>query len=298
MSNLPDTLREYLALNAPLDIAQVVAVEASRTDGSRKYLLEFPDKARVECAGIREGNRLTACISSQAGCLIGCTFCATGHGGFLRDLTPGEMVDQARLIGDDFERRVTNVVVMGQGEPFLNYDFTMAALELINSTSGLGIGARHITVSTCGLLNGIQRFADEPRQYTLAVSLHSAVQATRDTLMPGMRKATLPELRSCLQEYTIRTNRRFTLEYAMFPSLNDSEAELDALIRFCSGLLCHVNLMEPNPHAGLTLPTPEPGRLKSFETRLIAAKIPVSIRTSKGRDINAACGQLSQVHDR
>jgi len=297
MRDLPGPLREYLAINAPLDNAQIVAAETSSTDGTRKYLLEFSDKTQVECAGLLEGERLTVCISSQAGCPVGCTFCATGHGGFVRNLTPGEMVDQVRLIHDDLGRRVTNVVAMGQGEPFFNYDYTMAALEFINSALGLGIGARRITVSTCGVLTGIQRFSEEPRQYTLAVSLHSAVQATRNALMPGMKKTPLTKLRSSLQKYALHTNRRFTFEYAVFPSINDTEAEVEALIRFCSGLLCHVNLLEPNPHGSFACPAPNIDRLKSLEARLVDANIPVSLRASKGRDIRAACGQLSQAHD-
>lgn len=295
MSDLPDGLLAALAQSAPLTTPKIIRTDISPSDLCRKYLLALHDGVTIESVGIPDGRRLTVCISTQAGCPLGCTFCATGRAGFVRDLSVGEIVDQANVVARDFDRRVTNVVLMGQGEPFLNYDSCMVALRFINSSFGIGIGARHITVSTVGLLDGIRRFAEEPGQYTLAISLHSAVQKTRDQLMPGVRQHTLPELRAALEEYTTRTGRRVSLEYAFISSENDSDSQLRSLIDFCSGLLCHVNLMACNPgptHAERL----SSQRLAIFKTALRRAGIPATIRVSRGSDINAACGQLSQTH--
>lgn len=295
MSDLPEGLLSALAHSAPLTTPTIIRADTSTSDLSRKYLLALPDEVTIESVGIPDGRRLTVCISTQAGCPLACTFCATGEGGFVRDLSVGEIVDQVNLVARDFDRRVTNVVLMGQGEPFLNYDNCMAALRFINASFGIGIGARHITVSTAGLLDGIRRFGEEPGQYTLAISLHSAVQKTRDRLMPGMRQYPLPELRDALEEYTARTGRRVSLEYALVSSENDSDYQLRSLIDFCSGLLCHVNLMACNPGPTRT-GMGSSQRLNVFNAALQRAGIPATIRASRGADINAACGQLSQKH--
>ena len=187
MTDLPAGLRESLAGRLALPVPTVVDRQVS-ADGTRKYLLELADGSTVETVGLPAGDRLTVCFSTQAGCAMGCAFCATGQSGLTRDLGPGEMVDQVRVVADDFGARVTNAVAMGQGEPFANYDATLGALRLMNSPDGLGIGARHLTVSTCGLASAITRFATEPEQFTLAVSLHSARQPTRDRLMPGVKR--------------------------------------------------------------------------------------------------------------
>ncbi|MRR11364.1 23S rRNA (adenine(2503)-C(2))-methyltransferase RlmN, partial [bacterium] len=222
MTDLPRALRERLALDAPLTAPQALVRQVSAIDGTRKYLWRLDDGVTVESVGLPEGDRLTVCFSTQAGCAMGCAFCATGLGGLTRDLTPGEMTDQVRLVGDDFGVRVTNAVAMGQGEPFANYDATLDALRIMNSPDGLAIGARHLTVSTCGLIPGIRRFATEPEQFTLAVSLHSARQATRDRLMPGVRGMPLDSLRTAVVEYAAITGRRPTFEYALMDGVNDT----------------------------------------------------------------------------
>ena len=186
MTDLPSVLRTSLAERFPLTSLELQTLQKSQQDDTRKYLWALSDGVTVESVGLPTDDRLTVCFSSQAGCAMGCTFCATGQGGLVRNLAPGEMVDQVRRIADDFGRRVTNAVAMGQGEPFANYDATLAALRIMNSPDGLGIGARHLTISTCGLTAGIRRLAQEPEQFTLAVSLHSAIQTTRDRLMPGL----------------------------------------------------------------------------------------------------------------
>ena len=191
MTNLPKVFREKLAESYGFNIPVERAKQVSR-DGSRKYLLQFSDGVSVETVGMPSKNKLAVCISSQAGCAMGCAFCATGMNGLTRSLTDQEMVDQVLHVSRDFGERVTSVVFMGQGEPFANFDNVVSALRKLNAPGGLEIGARHLTVSTCGVIPGIKRFAELPEQFTLAISLHSAVQSTRNKLMPGVKKHTLP----------------------------------------------------------------------------------------------------------
>lgn len=278
-----------------------VAYKQTSVDGTRKFLIEFDDGVSVESVGIpsRDGSRLTVCFSTQAGCAMKCKFCATGWGGFTRNLTSNEMFDQVRLVGEDFGQRVTNVVAMGQGEPFADYESSIEALRRMNNDVGLGIGARHITVSTCGIINRIYDFTEEPEQFTLAVSLHSAIQETRDALMPGVASQPLTKLRKALIHYGARTGRRPSLEYALMDQVNDSDSDLNALIEFCHGMLCHVNLIPLNPikksddASQQHIMDPSP-RLRDFEAALNESGINVSIRDSRGSDIDGACGQLMQ----
>ena len=294
MTDLPSGLRASLAQGLALTTPVVVDRQSSRVDGTRKYLFELSDGVSVEAVGLPTDDRLTVCFSTQAGCAMGCAFCATGASGFVRDLGPGEIADQVRLVGDDFGRRVSNAVAMGQGEPFANYDNTLAGLRFLNSPDGLGIGARHLTVSTCGLIAGIERLSREPEQFTLAVSLHSAVQSTRDRLMPGVRAMKLGPLRSALVGYAEHTGRRPSLEYALIEGVNDTDEELDALRRFCSGVLVHVNLIPVNPVAGERFSRPSRDRARVFSERLTEVGVESSIRAERGADIDAACGQLRQ----
>ncbi len=301
VTSFSKALRAQLAEQFTLSVP-TIALRQESADGTRKYLMEYPDGTNVETVGIpsHDGSRLTVCFSTQAGCAMGCTFCATGWGGFNRNLNAGEMYDQVRLVGEDFGTRVTNVVAMGQGEPFANYDAVLLALERMNNKQGLEIGARHITVSTCGIIKGIERFSRETQQYTLAVSLHSAIQETRDKIMPGVSKQPLPQLRKVLKDYGESTKRRPTLEYALMDQVNDDSAHLDALIAFCRGMLCHVNLIPLNP----IKKDPEQDQqylmepsqyIRMFEQALSKAGIEVSIRNSRGSDIDGACGQLLQA---
>ena len=293
MTDLPAGLRETLAGRLALPWPEIVERQQS-SDGTRKYLVRLGDAATVEVVGLPAGDRLTVCFSTQAGCAMACAFCATGKDGLVRDLGPGEMVDQIMLVADDFGRRVTNAVAMGQGEPFANYDAVLGALRFMNAPDGVEIGARHLTVSTCGLVAGIRRFAREPEQFTLAVSLHSAVQATRDRLMPGVRNIKLPELRGALVDYAAVSGRRPSLEFALIAGVNDTEAERSALVKFCRGLLVHVNLIPVNPVAETGFARSPGDRIESFQRVLHAAGIEVSIRAERGTDIDAACGQLRQ----
>jgi 23S rRNA (adenine2503-C2)-methyltransferase len=293
MTDLPAAVRETLDACLSLSVPEVVERQVS-TDGTRKYLLRLADGVMIETVGLPTEGRLTVCFSTQAGCAMGCSFCATGRGGLVRSLSAGEMVDQLIVVARDFGERVSNAVAMGQGEPFANYDATLAALRFMNAKDGIGIGARHITVSTCGLIPGIRRFATEPEQFTLAVSLHSAVQATRDQLMPGVRTYPLRPLRAELVAYAEATGRRPTLEFALMGGVNDTSAELAALTRFCDGMLCHVNLIPINPVEGSKLSRPAREAAVRFREALTRAGVEASVRLERGADIDAACGQLRQ----
>ncbi len=295
MTDLPASLREGLAERYSLVHPEPVDVLHS-TDGTRKYLWRLTDGVLVESVGIPAGDRLTVCYSTQAGCAMGCTFCATGRGGFVRNLLPGEMVWQVALVAADFGTRASNAVAMGQGEPFNNYDATLGALRIMNAQEGPGIGARHLTISTCGVVPGIERLAREPEQFTLAVSLHSAVQATRDRLMPGVRRWPLDMLQSTLIDYTQRTGRRPTLEFALIAGENDTSAEVTALVAFARGWMCHVNLIPVNPVAGTGAGRPADTRVAEVAATLTAAGVETTVRTERGTDIEAACGQLTQRH--
>ena len=293
MTNLPKALREELAGRVTLGGVEEVARQIS-ADGSRKYLLRFPDGVSVECVGMPTRSRLAVCASTQAGCPMGCAFCATGAAGLTRSLTSAEIYEQVMHVRDDFNERVTSVVLMGQGEPFLNYDATLGALRRLNSPDGAGIGARHLTVSTCGIIPQIMRFANEPEQFTLAVSLHSAVQRTRNALMPGVRKYSLVNLYNAMGEYVDKTGRRPTYEYALIGGVNDTEAELQALCDFCEGTLAHVNLIQLNEVEGSRFKPSTQARADEFVRRLAGVGVEATLRNSRGADIDAACGQLKQ----
>ena len=266
MTNLPGSLRATLAERFPLTMPTVVDRQISK-DGTRKYLVEFDDGIRVETVGIpsRNGDRLTVCFSTQAGCPIACAFCATGQEGFARNLTPGEIVDQVLIVQEDMGKRVTNAVGMGQGEPFLNYDNTMAA------------------------------FSEEPEQFTLAVSLHAARQPIRDLIMPNVARYKLPSLKEALQNYVAKTNRRVTLEYIMIEGVNDAPADLKALQKFCSNLLCHVNLIPINAIEGSEFQPSSPETINLWLSEISKKGTEATLRDSRGSDISGACGQLKNT---
>lgn len=299
MTNLPKALREALGQEHPLIPARLVDKQVSR-DGTRKYCFELAGGARVESVGIPslktnavgDPQALTVCFSTQAGCSMRCAFCATGEEGFTRNLSSGEMVDQIAYIQEDMGMRVSHVVSMGQGEPFLNYDATLAALDLLNSKKGFGIGARHITVSTCGIVSGIERLGQDPHQYTLAVSLHSAQQELRDELMPRCSTQPLSQLKIALMEYQAASGRRVSFEYLMIEKMNDTAEALQALITFTRGLKCHVNLIPLNAVEHSALQPSSSATISSWQKELTAAGIETTVRNSRGADIDGACGQL------
>lgn len=293
MTNVPKALREQLSEQFCFATPTEVVKQVSK-DGSRKYLLQFPDGVAVETVGMPSRNRLAVCISTQAGCAMGCAFCATGLAGLTRSLTAQEMVDQVVHVSHDLGERVTSVVFMGQGEPFANFDETVRALRMLNSEHGLNIGARHLTVSTCGIIPRIRAFADLPEQFTLAISLHSAIQSTRNQLMPGVKKYTLVRLYEALQLYTEKTGRRPTYEFAMIDGVNDTNPEMNALCDFCEGTLCHVNLIQLNDIPDSPFKPSPMKKVEELQRRLQQRGVETTIRNSRGSDIDAACGQLKQ----
>ena len=300
MTNLPKALREALANEYPLVEPKVVNKQVSN-DGTRKYVFEYADGAQVEAVGIpsfdkkerkNEPKHLTVCFSTQAGCAMGCVFCATGHEGLTRNLSSAEMICQITAVQNDFNCRVTNLVSMGQGEPFQNYEATLDALRFANAKEGLEIGARHITVSTCGIIQGIEKLSNEPEQFTLAVSLHSARQETRNKIMPRCANIPLPKLKKALASYIQKTGRRVSLEYLLIKGKTDTEAELEALIEFCDGLLCHVNLLNVNEIDGSPYKPSSSATQQRWVQELKSSGKEATIRNSRGSDIDGACGQL------
>ena len=316
MTDLPAELRERLAAELPLQRA-VTLKRLQAADGTRKYLLRFADGVAVETVGIpdtgragwrtgsRDGSeagssdgaavpeRLTVCVSSQAGCALGCVFCATGRQGLTRSLSAGEIAEQVRVVAADFGRAATNVVVMGQGEPFSNYDATLGALRLLNSADAFNIGARHITVSTSGIIAGIRRLAEEPEQFRLAVSLHGATQELRDRLMPGLRTQPLAELQPALAEYRRRSGRRVSLEYVLLRGINDRPEDIEALAGFARAIQAHINLLPYNDTGDDQLRREDAADARRIAEQLRSAGIETSIRRSRGSEIAAACGQLT-----
>lgn len=294
MTDIPKVIREQFDLAYPLYTPEIIERRVS-VDGSRKYVLRYYDGSIAEAVGMPSSDgRLSVCCSSQSGCGMGCSFCATGRIGLMRSLTPGEIVDQVLVVSEDFGERVTNVVIMGQGEPFANYDAVIAALRIMNHPKLLNIGARHITVSTCGVIDGIERFSEEPEQFTLAVSLHAARQPIRDELMPALQSMRLGTLRQALEAYTRRTGRRISFEYALMQGVNDSEEDLEELINYCRRLLCHVNLIPLNEVEDSPYRPVSKEVVQTWRHRLEEEGIAVSVRRSRGEDIAGACGQLSR----
>ena len=302
MTNLPATLRTQLAEQAPLRLPAITNKQES-ADGTRKYIFRLHDGELVEAVGIPSrdqgaggrARRLTVCFSTQVGCAMGCTFCATGQQGFTRNLFPGEIAYQIVAVGKDFDARVSNAVAMGQGEPFLNYDNLVQALHIANHPKALNIGARHLTVSTCGIPDGITRFGAEPEQFTLALSLHAARQQVRDTLMPGMKKISLEQIHQALQDYLALSGRRVSLEYLLIDGVNDGEDDLQALIAFCQGLSAHINLLPINRVEGSSFAPCPFATMQHWQHELSAAHVEASVRDSRGSDIDAACGQLKNA---
>ncbi|HCH61625.1 MAG: 23S rRNA (adenine(2503)-C(2))-methyltransferase RlmN [Deltaproteobacteria bacterium] len=293
MSDLPRALRESLAAETALGTLRV-ATEQSSKDGTVKRLYRLPDGHLIESVLMRYADgRRTACISSQAGCAMGCVFCATGQMGFARHLSSTEIFEQVwrydRALKAEGER-LSNVVLMGMGEPFHNYNPVVAAMKRMNKD--LGIGARHITVSTVGIVPRIKSLADEGIQVTLAVSLHAATDTARSALMPVNRKWSIETLVEACREYVEKTHRRITFEWALIEGETDSVAEAQRLGRLLSGLLCHVNVIPLNPTGGYGGQPSAPERVQRFLQTLGRYGVPASVRVRRGIDIDAGCGQL------
>ena len=291
MANLPAELRCRLADR----LAILTGRPARRTDaadGVIKLLVEWPDHRHVETVLIPAGGRRTACLSTQVGCPVGCAFCASGIGGLERTLSAGEIVEQIFHLQAACRQRVTHVVVMGMGEPLLNYDATVAAVRAMIDPARGGISARRVTVSTVGLPNQIRRLAGEDLPITLAISLHAPNDTLRRELIPAARGVPLEELIRAAAEFFARRHREVTLEYVLLAGVNDSPACAAELAAIARRLRCNVNLIRFNPVPGLDFRAPDERDVRGFRDHLRAAGVNVHIRTSRGADADAACGQL------
>lgn len=263
-------------------------------DGTVKYLLRLLDNQVIEAVGIPSGKRLTVCVSSQVGCPMACDFCATGKGGFTRNLERHEMIDQVLTVQDDFGQRVSNIVFMGMGEPLLNADNVLAAVRSLNQD--VGIGQRDITVSTVGIPGQITKLAQHQLQITLAVSLHASNQATREQLIPSARGYDITQILAECREYVAQTGRRVTFEYIVLAGLNDTPRHAAELAHHLQGFQSHVNLIPYNPIAEVDYRRPSGAQLQAFESALKQRHIAVSVRRSRGLMEDAACGQLRASH--
>jgi 23S rRNA (adenine2503-C2)-methyltransferase len=297
MTNLPLSLRERLASETSIGAPQVVDTLQSSDGDTRKDLLRLADGETVEAVLMRYERRRTACISTQVGCAIGCPFCATGQMGFCRDLTSGEIVAQALHFARELQaenERLTNVVLMGMGEPLANYDASLAAIRRLIDPGGFKLGQRHITLSTVGLVPGIKRLAEEGLQITLAISLHAATDKLRARLVPINRRYGLDVLFKACHHYVERTGRRVSFEWALIAGVNDTPEQAQALADRLKGLLAHVNLIPLNPSPAYAGRRSSDERIAAFTAVLKRHHVPYSVRVRRGVEIQAGCGQLRQ----
>ena len=291
MTNLGKPTRDALAAEfAPFALNCLNTQQAG--DGTRKFLLELGDKETVESVLIPAPRRNTVCVSTQVGCPVRCVFCASGQGGFVRNLAASEIVDQVIFACRELKERVNNIVVMGMGEPLLNLDNLVSALETICAADKLGVGARHITISTSGIVPGIRRLADLGRQWNLALSLHSATEGGRAKLIPTQHRFPLPEILEACRYYREKTSRMVTLEYALIQGQNDSRTDAEALSGVARDLRAKVNLIPYNSTGKGKFAPPDRAAVRRFSEDLVHAGVQVSIRKEMGTDIRAACGQL------
>ncbi len=296
MTNLPKGLREKLAEQYACTTLRRVQVQESRIDGTKKFLFALEDGHVVESVWMRYKHGNSVCISSQVGCRMGCRFCASTLGGLVRNLLPGEMLDQVYAISLLTGERVSNVVVMGTGEPLDNYDSLVRFLELLTDEKGLHISARNITVSTCGLVPQMRKLAREKLQITLALSLHAATDEKRRSLMPVANRYGIGELMEACREYFEQTGRRITFEYSLVGGVNDTREDARLLAALAGPLRCHVNLIPVNPIKEREYVQSEAGRIQAFKNMLEKNGINVTIRREMGRDIDGACGQLRRSY--
>jgi len=295
MSNLPESFRDDLAELLPFPNPEVIAHQYSSDELTEKVLFRLSDGAAIETVLMRYQKRRTLCISTQAGCAMGCVFCATGQMGFARNLTTGEIVHQVIHFAHKLKasaERVSNIVVMGMGEPLHNYDNTLAAIDTLTDSKGFDMGARKITISTVGLVPAIRRFADEGRQVRLAISLHAATDADRNKLIPIGKRWPIAELMEAARYYILRTGRRITFEWALIDRENDWPEDAQRLGSLLQGMLCHVNLIPLNPTKDFGGRPTSKLRADAFQQELENFGISSTVRARRGIDIQAGCGQL------
>lgn len=295
MNNIPKDLREKLEENAFIKTATIKRKLVSQIDGTVKYLYEMFDGETVESVFMRYHHGNTMCISTQVGCRMGCAFCASTKAGLVRSLTASEMLLQIRTAEEDLGEKVSNIVLMGMGEPLDNYDNVIRFLRLVNLPEGQNIGLRHISLSTCGLVEKIDRLAEENLPITLSISLHAPNDEIRKQTMPVANKYPISELIAACKRYIEKTGRRISFEYALIAGVNDSEENAKEVGRLLSGMLCHLNLIPVNPIKEKNFRRSEKNAIKVFTETVETYKINVTVRRHLGADINASCGQLRQA---
>ena len=296
MTNLPASFRKKLETKYPLTVLDCVEMQVSKLDGTRKFLFRLEDGNVVESVWMEYHHGNSVCISTQVGCKMGCRFCASTLGGWVRDLKPSEMLEQIYQIQRIMNDRVSNIVLMGTGEPMDNYDAVVRFIRLVSHEKGLNISQRNITVSTCGIVPRIRQFADEGLNVTLALSLHAPNDEKRRELMPIANRYSLEEVLAACRYYFDRTGRRLTFEYSLVGGKNDSEEDARQLAGLLKGLNCHVNLIPVNPIKEHNYVQSGQKVIEAFKNKLEKYKINVTIRREMGRDIDGACGQLRKSY--
>lgn len=296
MNNIPISLKQKLKETFYIGIPKIIKVQASKLNETSKFLYEFNDGSLIETVSMKYNYGSSICVSTQVGCRMGCKFCASTIGGMVRNLTPGEILAQILLAQKEIGERISNVVLMGSGEPFDNYENVLKFLELVTAEYGLNIGQRHITLSTCGIVPKIMEFAEKNMQITLAISLHAPNDELRKSMMPVATKYTIKETLEACRYYINKTNRRITFEYALVRNINDTEAHAIELYSKLKGLLCHVNLIPVNEVKENSFKKSYDQNVKSFSYILTSYGIDNTIRREMGADIEAACGQLRRSY--
>ena len=292
MTNLSKDLQKKLEEQAGLTVLEPVEVQVSKLDGTRKYLFRLEDGNVIESVLMKYKHGNSVCISSQVGCRMGCRFCASTLDGLGRGLTPGEMLEQIYRIGQDIGERISNVVVMGTGEPLDNYENLIKFIEMLTDENGLHISQRNLTVSTCGIVPKMRELADRKLQITLALSLHASNQEKRKELMPVANKYEISEVLDACRYYFEQTGRRITFEYSLVGGVNDTEEDAKELSGLIRGMNCHVNLIPVNPVKERDYVQSNQQVILNFKNKLEKNGINVTIRREMGRDIDGACGQL------
>jgi len=292
MGNLPSDFRNALSEKFIIHPLKEVHVTGSSSEPTQKFLFELQSSEKVESVLMKEGKRTTLCISSQVGCAVDCDFCATASMGFQKNLSVGEIVDQFILVSKASETRITNVVFMGMGEPFLNYDRVIAAADLMNAEKGIKLGAKRITISTVGITSKIKRYTDEKHRYKLAISLNGSSQGSRLQTMPIAERYPLNDLLTVIDHYSSQSRHPVTLEYVLMAGVTDTKEDAQKLIAMLTGRRCKLNVIPYNEIGG-KYKRPADDVIETFINALKNASFPVMVRWSKGTDIAAGCGQLA-----
>lgn len=292
MTNLPLSLRQQLAEQCTLTTLVIERKLVSQLDGTIKYLYRLPDGNHIESVLMRYEHGNSLCISSQVGCKMGCAFCASTKAGFVRNLTPSEILEQVYMAGRDTGEKISNIVMMGIGEPLDNYDNVLRFLELVSDPNGLNLSHRHISLSTCGVVDKIYDLADRDLQITLSISLHATTDSTRGEIMPINRRWGIKELLDACRYYTDKTHRRISYEYALIAGVNDSRKQAEELAALLKGMLCHINLIPVNYVREAGYEKSGKGQIYAFQKALNDRGMNATVRRTLGADINAACGQL------